>query len=140
MGGFGHRLDLQTEVSGDFGDEVDFYGGLQEEIGGIRLDFSGSYFMLNHLGQTDDDQAVFDARVDFVRFPLITPYVASSYFGSVGDNSPQHGWFHWAGLSRNQNLGFRLPRQRENQLLKIDLQGRTPMAPSTESRALFTGD
>lgn len=111
-----------ARLSGDFGDEVDFYAGLRGESGILRLDLSGNYFMLNELSHTDDDQVTFDVRLDMPKVKLVQPYFAARYFGGVGESSPEHGWFMWWGATRRQSLPFRLPRRRGNAFLDIDAQ------------------
>jgi hypothetical protein len=115
LGGFYTGLNSMTSLGsekyGKFGKELDFNFGYKRAIGAGHFwnptaDLTLSYYILGDWAQSDDDRFIVDLRLEFTKVPVIHPYVAFRYFGSVGE-ATKDGEFFWLGISRNQPLGIK---------------------------------
>lgn len=93
--------DKGIDSKENLGNEFDFFLGLRKTFGLVEADLSASYYVLNRFRESKDDFWILDYRLNF-NLPFATPYIASRYFGKVGENSPGRGWFHTIGGHRNQ--------------------------------------
>lgn len=91
----------------DFGDEIDLFGGFRYEFKILKIDLRASYFALNNFRNSHDDLWVIDSWLD-LKTPLLTPYLYIRYFGEVGSESPERGWFYWVGVKKNLPLSDKI--------------------------------
>ncbi|TSC79054.1 MAG: hypothetical protein G01um101429_561 [Parcubacteria group bacterium Gr01-1014_29] len=108
------------EVGKDFGDETDVYVGWRKKWEQIALDLRFSYFALTEIDEFNNDLWIFDGRIDFIKTPVVTPYVAIRYFGDTGKWSPKPGWFIWPGVYKTFPLHFHALGKRWNTPLTLD--------------------
>lgn len=111
---------LQPESEG-FGDEVDVYLGYEHRLEQVAISAQASYYTFEDFSEADNDQWALDLKLKMLKVPVLQPYVQLRYFGEVGSNSPEDGFFLFAGVSRHQRLGFTLPWAQKEQAINFSL-------------------
>ncbi|MDD5318497.1 MAG: hypothetical protein PHF79_01600 [Candidatus Pacebacteria bacterium] len=91
---------------GNSGDEVDLGLGWSHSYDYVKLSVQMSYFILSQFRTAADDRPVFDVRADFLKVPVVQPYVAARWMGRFTQTVKEGGWFYWLGARRVQPLGF----------------------------------
>ena len=89
-----------------FGDEYDFYAGWSHDIGPVKYEITGMYFLIADLAKLNDDLWVIDQKLSMPSCPVFQPYVKVRAFNTVGADSPTGGFFFWAGVNRSQPTGL----------------------------------
>lgn len=105
-----------------FTDEIDVGVGYQRYFEHVTVDGRVSYFAFNDLEEPETDQFVIDFKVALEKVPVVKPYFQFRYFGEIGSQSPDGGFFAFAGLSRSQSLGFSLPWAESKQSLNLGVE------------------
>ncbi len=110
-GGLWNATSLGSEKYGKFGKELDFNFGYKQSLGSGQFwiptcDIALSYYVLGDWTTVSDDRFIIDFRIEFAKIPIVQPYIAFRYFGSVGEAS-KDGEFFWLGLRRDQSLGIK---------------------------------
>ncbi len=109
--GFYGGVNNTMSLGGTFYKQLDFLVGYKKSFGSGQLwdptlDATLSYFTLGDWSQLNDDRFVLDLRLEFAKVPIVQPYVAFRYFGSIGEVTID-GEFFWLGASRTQPLGLK---------------------------------
>ena len=111
------------EFGNNFGDEIDWYAGWKKAFGYVDLDLTASYFQLRKLNQSRDDLVALDAKFTCTADKLLQPYLQVRRIESIGDASPDGGWFVFFGSQYRQPLWFNLPGNADRQNLLVDVSG-----------------
>lgn len=88
-----------------FKDELDPYIGLSHSFGPLKYEITAIYFAIANLGKMNDDLWVIDQQLSSSGFHGFKPYVVLRCFNRVGSQSPEGGWYLWAGVRREQSVG-----------------------------------
>ena len=110
------------EQPGRLNDEVDLTLGYEHFWQHVALDASASYYAFDLTEKVEDDMWVADLKLKLRNLPVLQPYVHFRYFGEVGNESFDDGFFFFVGANRSQRLGFTLPWTENEQALRINVQ------------------
>ncbi len=93
-----------TAYGKTYGDEFDLYAGWAHRFGPVKVDVSSSYYAVASLDTMKDDVWVVESILSVPTFPFVEPYIHVRYFGQVGSESPQTGFFWFAGIRKYVSL------------------------------------